>query len=406
MRITDLKCALFGNSPVIRIVTDEGVEGYGQIEWSLPAMAGVAPLYRDLLVGEDPTDIERCMIKIRRTGGFKPWGSVVSAIEIALHDLTGKYYGVPVYKLLGGKVRDQVRVYNGGVRPGPGGVGKEVYETRGSLPEDYESRMRQMKAAPEGFTIIKEGIGYHDFTTQNVPGLMLGGPRFGPNHPNRGPFTERGLKHMVECVEAMKSVLGDEVGLALDMGPGWTVSDAIRVMRAIEPLNVLWGEDLLSGNFTPWANAQEYRELTRSTSTPTHTGEQIYLRQNFKELIETMAVRVIGPEVLDVGGMTELKWIAEFADLYGIQVAPHGVHDGLFGLAALVQVCATLPDNLIAFEYPVAEHPWWYDIVIGLPEQIVVDGFIEVWDRPGLGIEFDKDAASAYLRPQDQGFFD
>jgi L-alanine-DL-glutamate epimerase-like enolase superfamily enzyme len=406
MRITDVKCALFGDSPVIRITTDQGVDGYSQIEWSLPHMAASVPMYRELLVGEDPTDIERCMLKIRRSGGFKPWGSVVSAIEIALHDLTGKYYGIPVYKLLGGKVRDRVRVYNGGVRPGLDGVGRENYATRGSLPEDYAARMERMKAAPEGFTIIKEGIAYHDFTMQNVPGLMINGDRSGPMHPNRGPLTERGLKHMVESVEAMKSVLGDEIGLALDMGPGWTVTDAIRVMRAIEPLNILWGEDILTGNFVPWVNAQEYRELTLATSTPTHTGEQIFLRQNFKELIETMAVRVIGPEVLDVGGMAELKWIAEYADLYGIQVAPHGVHDGLFGLATLVQVCATLPDNFIAFEYPVAEHSWWYDIVTGLPERIVVDGFIEVGDAPGLGIEFDQEAAAKYLRPQDKDFFD
>lgn len=406
MKIVDVKCALFGNSPVVRIATDQDVDGYSQIEWSLPQMAGIVPMYRDLLVGEDPTDIERCMLKIRRSGGFKPWGSVVSAIEIALHDLTGKFYGVPVYKLLGGKVRDKVRVYNGGVRPGPNGVGRENYATRGSQPEDYAARMELMKAAPEGFTIIKEGVAYHDFTTQNVPGLMLNGQRTGPMHPNRGPLTERGLTHILRCVEAMKGVLGDEVGLALDMGPGWTMTDAIKVMRAIEPLNILWGEDLLTGNFVPWVNAKEYRELTRATSTPTHTGEQIYLRQNFRELIENLAVRVIGPEMVDVGGMAEIKWIAEFADLYGIQIAPHGVHDGIFGLAALVQVCATLPDNFIAFEYPVAEHAWWYDIVKGLPERIVVDGFIDVWDTPGLGVEFDQDAAASYLRPEDKDFFD
>jgi len=406
VKIVDLKCALFGNSPVVRICTDEGVDGYGQIEWSLPQMAAVVPMYRDVLLGEDPTNIEHCLAKIRRSGGFKPWGSVVSAIDIALHDLTGKFYGMPVYKLLGGKRRDKVRVYNGGVRSGPGGIGREDYPTRGSQPEDYAARMEWMKAAPEGFTIIKEGVAYHDFMTQVVPGVMLGEQRSGPTHPNRGPLTEVGINHILTCVQAMKDVLGDQVGLALDMGPGWTLSDAIRVMRAIEPLNILWGEDLLSGNFVPWVHAKEYLELTRATATPTHTGEQIYLRENFRELIEKQAVRVIGPEVLDVGGMLEMKWIAEFADLYGIQIAPHGVHDGVFGLAALVHVCASLPDNFIAFEYPVAEHAWWYDIVKGLPENIVVDGFIDVWDAPGLGIEFDQEAASEHLRPEDRDFFD
>ena len=396
MKIVDLKCALFGNSPIIRVVTDEGIDGYGQIEASKPYMADIVRLYREFLVGEDPTDIERCMVKIRRFAGFKPWGSVVSAVEIALYDLTGKAYGIPVHKLLGGKVRDRVRVYNGGVRP----------KLEGHEPEHYAASMEQMKASPEGFTIIKEGVGYHGFMSQNVPGFMLSDQRTGPRHPNHGPLTEKGLKHVVRCVEAMKTVLGDEIGLALDMGPGWTVADAIRVMRELEPLNIMWGEDLLTGDYVPWVNADQYREVTRTTTTPTHTGEQIYLRQNYRELIERQAVRVVGPDPLDVGGMAELKWVAELADLHGVQIAPHGVMDGLFGLAALVQVCATLPNNFIAFEYPVAEYAWWYDIVTGLPGKIVSEGFIDVGDAPGLGIEFDKEAARKYLLPQDASFFD
>ena len=153
----------------------------------------------------------------------------------------------------------------------------------------------------------------------------------------------------------MKEVLGDEVGLALDCGPGWMVPDAIRLARALEPLNIMWLEDMLTGDYVPYVNADVYRDLTQSTSTPIHTGEQIYLRQNFKELIETQAVNVIGPDPGDVGGIAELKWIAEYADLHGILMAPHGTGDGLLGLAALVQVCATLPHNYIAFEYPVGQ---------------------------------------------------
>jgi L-alanine-DL-glutamate epimerase-like enolase superfamily enzyme len=89
-----------------------------------------------------------------------------------------------------------------------------------------------------------------------------------------------------------------------------------------------------------------------------------------------------------------------------VLIAPHGVNDGLLGLAALVQVSATLPDNYIGFEYPVGKPDWWYSIVEGLPDPIVVDGFVEVWDRPGLGVEFKVDAAKAHLAPEDAGFFD
>ncbi|MBX6754386.1 MAG: mandelate racemase/muconate lactonizing enzyme family protein, partial [Thermorudis peleae] len=334
--------------------------------------------------------------KIRRLGAFKPWGSAVSAIEMALWDVAGKAAGLPVYKLLGGKVRDRVRVYNGGVR----------FPLRGYQPEDFAENMAKMKAAPEGFTIIKQAIGYHGPMLQHLPGSRYGEDVTGSPYLNRGPLTERGLKHLVACVEAMKSVLGDEVGLALDCGPGWTVPDAIRFARAVEPYNILWLEDLITGDYTPYVLAELYREVTTQTMTPTHTGEQIYLRQNFMQLIETHAVRVIGPDPADVGGIAELKWIAEYADLHGIQIAPHGIFDGLIGLAALVQVAATLPQNYIAFEYPVARPEWWYDIIEGLPQPIVRDGFIEVWDRPGLGVEFNVDAARQYLRPEDADFFD
>jgi L-alanine-DL-glutamate epimerase-like enolase superfamily enzyme len=315
---------------------------------------------------------------------------------MALWDIAGKAAGVPVYKLLGGKVRDRVRVYNGGVR----------FPMAGFTPEDYADGMRKMKAAREGFTIIKQGISFHGGMAAQMPEIFYGEAQKGPPHPNRGLLTERGMKHILACVEAMKGVLGDEVGLALDCGPGWMAPDAIRLARALEPLNVMWLEDMITGDYVPYVLADLYREVTRSTSTPIHTGEQIYLRQNFKDLIEQKAVRIIGPDPCDIGGLAELKWVAEYADLHGILIAPHGLLDGLIGLAALVQASATLPQNYIAFEYPVGRPEWWYDIVEGLPDPVVKEGFIEVWDRPGLGVEINAEAARPHLPEGDEGFFD
>jgi len=116
-------------------------------------------------------------------------------------------------------------------------------------------------------------------------------------------------------------------------------------------------------------------------------------------------VNVVGPDPGDVGGIAELKWIAEYADLHGVLMAPHGTGNGLLGIAALVQVCATLPDNYIAFECPAGKPAWWYDIVEGFDDRIIVDGFIEVWDRPGMGIEFNVEKASHYLVAGDADFF-
>jgi L-alanine-DL-glutamate epimerase-like enolase superfamily enzyme len=124
------------------------------------------------------------------------------------------------------------------------------------------------------------------------------------------------------------------------------------------------------------------------------------------DLIERRAVRILGPDPCDIGGIAELKWVAEYADLHGILFAPHGTGNGIIGLAALVQVCATLPSNYIAFEYPVAQTDFWHEIVEGLPNPIVKDGFVEVWDRPGLGIDIIPEAARPYLQPEDAGFFD
>jgi L-alanine-DL-glutamate epimerase-like enolase superfamily enzyme len=401
MKIIDLKCAVIGQNPIIRIVTDAGMDGFGEAENTKSYLKPYVLFYKQYLIGEDPTNVESVMRKIRRLGSFKPWGAAVSAIELALWDIAGKAAGVPVYKLLGGKVRDHVRAYNGAVR----------FPMAGSSPQDYADSMAKMKASAEGFTIIKQAIGFHSAMPRQVSNFFHGEVRPAPGstdvqHPNRGLLTEHGLKHIIACVEAMKAVTGDEVGLALDCGPGWMLTDAIRLAKALEPYNIMWLEDLLTGDYVPYVNADAYRDLTKSTSTPIHTGEQIYLRQNFMELIEKRAVRIVGPDPLDVGGIAELKWIAEYADMHDVMMAPHGVFDGLIGLAALVQVCAAMPENYIAFEYPLGQPNWWYEIMDGLPDPIVKQGLIEVWDRPGLGVTFNVDKASRYLPAGDEDFFD
>ncbi len=303
MKIVDLKCAVIGGHPVIRILTDEGIVGTGQVESSKPYLKPHVLFYRDLVLGMDPTDVERVMLGIRRLGGFKPWGSAVSAIEMALWDIAGKAAGIPVYKLLGGKIRDRVRVYL---------TGSPVPVT-GSRPEEYAAAARAVRELPQGFTLFKMGVSFHSSMPADVPGFFYGEGSGGRWHANRGPLTERGLKHVIACAEAMKQELGDEVGLALDCGPGMTVPDSIRLARAVEPLNLMWLEDMITGDYVPYVLADLYREVTRSTSTPIHTGEQIYLRQHFKELFEKQAVNVVGPDPADVGGIAETKWIAEYA---------------------------------------------------------------------------------------------
>src|SRR5271163_416042 len=152
IKITDLRCAIIGKNPTVRTVTDQGISGYGQAESYKPYLKPMVLFYKDYLIGEDPTDVQRVMLKIRRMGAFKPWGAAVSAIEIALWDIAGQVAGVPVYKLLGGKIRERVRIYNGGVRPA----------MTGQTPQDYAENTAKMKESKEGFTLIKQAVGFHN----------------------------------------------------------------------------------------------------------------------------------------------------------------------------------------------------------------------------------------------------
>jgi L-alanine-DL-glutamate epimerase-like enolase superfamily enzyme len=212
MKITDLKYAIIGNNHVIRITTDEGIDGYGQAEASKDYLKPHIMFYREYLLDQDPTDVERVMKRIRRLGAFKPWGSSVSAIEFALWDIAGKAAGVPVYKLLGGKVRDRVQVYNGNVR----------FPLEGFEPEHYADNVRNMKASFENFSIIKQGVSFHGPMATGVPGFYYGDADRTSRHPNSGLMTEKGFNHLMACIEAMKEVCGEDVGLALDAGPGMT----------------------------------------------------------------------------------------------------------------------------------------------------------------------------------------
>jgi len=403
LTITDLKCAIIGGSPVVRITTNEGISGYGQAESAKPYLKPFVLFYKDYLIGEDPTNVERVMMKIRRMGSFKPWGSAVSIIETALWDIAGKAANLPIYKLLGGKVRDQVRCY------GSYGTGIR-FAVEGKTPQHYRDWAEKVKSSGYGFEIIKENIAFHGNSMKTDPNYSYENLSRSSNSKRdysyyRGPMKITGYKMVVDHVEGMRTALGDDIDLGLDIGPGFMLSDAIKMANLLEPYNICWLEDMLTGDYTPYVTADDYLQLTESTTVPIFTGEQIYLRQNFRELIDRHAIDILGPDPADMGGISELKWVAQHADLYGIKIAPHGTFNGLLGLAAQVQVGATMPENFIAFEYTKAA-PWWYDIITGLPDPIVKDGLIDVWDRPGLGVDFIVKEAKKYLSEEDKNFFD
>ena len=399
MKITDLRCAVIGRHPIVRIVTDEGLYGLGEVEFTKTYLKPWVLHFKDALIGLDPTDVERCMMAIRQRGSFKPYGAAVSAIEHALWDIAGKAAGVPVYKLLGGKVRDKVRVYNGSIRQ----------KRTGDRPEDYAADVKWMMEQPREFLHGQAGHRLpleHEGqrTTTSTTGRSSARPATTARW-SRARSQSTAWRTCIDCVAAMKEVLGDKVSPRPRLRPRLVPQRRDPLRPAVEKYNLMWLEDMLTGDYVPWVNPQAYRELTVSTTTPIHTGEQIYLRHNFKELIETQAVRVVGPDPADIGGIAELKWVAEHAYMHSIMMAPHGTANGLLGLGALINVCATLPANYIAFEYPSACDPWWNDIVIGLPKQVVTDSHVDLLEAPGLGLDIDAEGAKKYLKEEDMDFF-
>ena len=274
---------------MIRITTDEGITGWNQIETPKPYLQPVVLQLKSLLVGQDPVHVERVMRRIRWRGGMKPWGAAVSAVEMALWDIAGKAANLPVHRLLGGKVRDQVRTY------------RTLYHEPGvkHVPADYVRWAEIGKALPEGFTMFKLPTSFHSSMVREVPNYFYGDvqPDAGYPYPHKGTLTHSGFNRMVECVTAARETLGEDYGMAVDAGPGFLPRDALRFAKAVEKLHLLWIEDMITGDYSPYVNADVYRDVTHQTTTPIHTGEEIYLRQNFKTLIESHRLRLVAKEL-------------------------------------------------------------------------------------------------------------
>jgi len=366
LKITEIRTAevrVHGYQVHVRVYTDQGLFGQGE---STDAAMGSVPLMRSfsrLLVGQDPLNVEAAFERIRTSGVFAgaqsgQYVTALTGIEIALWDLAGKALGVPVYQLLGGKVRDRVRVYcDSG--------------SREMIPGDEHSKDRIHQIQELGFTAAKIDI---DDATD-------------PARFDRVNWTASNgeIDHMVAKVAFTRELYPKNFDLAVDMHARYDVGTGKRVAKELEPFKLMFLEEPV-----PAENIDAMRDVRESTSTPICCGENVYLRWGFREILERRAADIIMPDLQKCGGLLEGRKIADLAHTYYVPVAPHAVTSPI-GMMATAHVCAAIPNFLAQEWHWIDSLDLWRNWV--KEGEILQQGYITPPDRPGLGVEMNEDAA-------------
>ncbi len=314
----------------------------------------------------------------------------MSGIEIALWDLVGKVYGVPCWQFLGGKYRDRVRIYADTPTPAE------------PTPEAYVERVLGRKKM--GLTFIKFDINPTVLT--GAPGALIGTaepaahPRGGLGRRWLAPgtgygtrLTDEGIARIVEIVAAVREAVGWDTSLCIDhFGHGYlTAKEVIRLGHALEPYGLAWMEDPM-----PWWDIDGHRRVTEAINVPTAAGENRYLWDGFREVIEKHAVDIIHPDLLTSGGIRETKLIADYAERHGLPTALHFAGSPIAFMANLH--CAAAIPSFVALENHALDLPFWKDLVTGLPDPLMEEGFARVPEAPGLGVDLNYEGIDANLR--------
>lgn len=409
LKITDMRFTDIVGAPMhctlMKIYTNQGLVGFGEVRDG--ASRQYAAMLKSRLIGENPCDVDRLFRRIKQFGGHARQAGGVCGVELALWDLAGKAYNVPVYQMLGGKFRDEVRIYCD--------TDVDGKHTGTEMGQALKARMDM------GFTFLKMDLGLGILLgepgTINAPlGYMdwmfaKGGEkptdpveanvwrnrrydRFNVMHPLTGiHVTEKGFDMLEQYVADVREVIGYEIPLAIDHFGHIGVEDCIKLCRRIEKYNIAWAEDMI-----PWQLTDQYIRLSQSTTVPICTGEDIYLKENFKPLLEARAVSVIHPDLLSSGGILENKKVGDMAQDYGVAMAMHMAESPITAMAAVHSIAAT--ENFYVCENHSVDVPWWNDITIGTPKKIVENGFIKVPNKPGLGIDdLNDEVLAEHLHP-------
>jgi galactonate dehydratase len=280
--------------------------------------------------------------------------AAISGIDMALYDIIGKKLGVPVYKLLGGQAHEKLRTYANGWT-----------EDLARSPEAYAAKTKDLVA--RGYT-----------------GCKLD-PFF--STPMNREVTQPDLRLAASIVKAIREAGGPDYDIAIDVHGRWDTKSTLEIIRALEPYRLFFYEEAV-----PPENVAAMAEVQRNTQTPLATGERIFGRQGFRELLEKQAVRIIQPDLARTGGVTETKKIAAMADTYYIPVAPHNPNGPLCTLASM-HLCFSIP-NFLILEFFEKDEPVFKDLVVGGLKRDVSGVYPTT--APGLGANVTEDFLRKY----------
>lgn len=402
LKITDMRFALtsvLGGTAIIRIDTNQGIYGLGEVRDG--ADVRYALMLKSRILGLNPCNVEMIFKIIKQFGGHGRLGGGVCGVEMALWDIAGKAYGVPAYQLLGGKYRDSVRIYA---------------DTPEAKSPEEQLKLIKYRTEDQGYTWLKMDLSIGEL--KGIPGTLVnskfweenqnlsqwGGSNYMSYANTKHPFTqiqitEKGLEELAKIAENVRNLVGYEIPISTDHYGHFDVNNGIRLGRAVEKYRLAWMEDIV-----PWEYTDQWRTLTDALETPMLTGEDIYLLQGFKALIDNKAVDIVHPDLATSGGLLETKRIGDYAEEHGIAMAMHQAGTPVSFMANVHCVAAT--QNFLALEHHSVDLPWWEDLVKmtdGNP--IIKKGFAPVPESPGLGIELNEDVVKEHLHAKDKSFF-
>lgn len=391
LKITDMRYATIMNKHIIRIDTNQGIYGLGEVRDG--ADVRYALFLKSRILGLNPCNVEMIFKIIRQFGYHGRQGGGVCAVEMALWDLTGKAYNIPAWQLLGGRYRDKIRLYA---------------DTPGADDPVRFAEVMKKRVQEQGFTWLKMDLGIH--VVAKMPDALVNSKfwdgavgqydlrtymGYGNTlHPfTQVQITDKGLAGLAEYVEKVRDGVGYEMPLCADHFGHFDLNNSIRFGRAMEKYRLAWLEDMV-----PWFDVINNKKLSDALETPILTGEDIYcLKDGFKPLIDARAVDIIQPDLGTSGGLLETKRIGDYAEENQVAMAMHMAGSPVCFMANVH--CAAATQNFLALEHHSVDVPYYTNLVkMTGSKPMIENGFANVpLDAPGLGIELNEEECKKHL---------